>query len=316
MPATTTPTTPSTTSPVVPSTTRPAALTSGRPTALPTLPAGTSVADLSTAIDEFGAVIVADVFDRSLLDRLDADLAPWLESTAPGSRSGDPEWELFHGRRTVRVNGLAAKSSTFVDVCLDDTILGVADRRLIPDGGSTQISDTQIISIGPGEHAQYLHRDQSGWPWFNRLLPHGPEIIVVAMIALTDCTEANGATRVVPCSHLEADHDELFDAARSVPAEMSAGSVLLFSGKTVHGGGANVTSDQWRSTLHVSYLLGWLRAEEAHPLALSLDSVRRLPRRARELLGFTQYDPAPHGGGRLWLVDFEDPDRLLDDSTS
>jgi ectoine hydroxylase-related dioxygenase (phytanoyl-CoA dioxygenase family) len=279
---------------------------------LPTLPAGTSVVDISAAIDETGAVIVADAFDRTLIDRLHADLAPWYASTEPGSRSGDPEWELFHGRNTVRINGLAAKSSTFVDFCLDETVLGVADRQLIPEGGSTQISDNQVISIGPGEAAQYLHRDQTGWPWFNQLLPGGPQVTVIAMIALTDCTEENGATRVVPFSHLQADRDDLFDPASSVPAEMSAGSVLVFSGKTVHGGGANTTADQWRSTLHVSYLLGWLRAEEAHPLAVPHDVVRSLPRRARELLGFAEYNPAPHGGGRLWLVDFEDPSRLFD----
>lgn len=279
---------------------------------LPTLPAGTAVADVSAAIQEVGAVVVADVFDPALIARLHADLAPWYASTPPGSRSGDPEWELFHGRNTVRINGLAAKSTTFLDFCLDETVLGVADHRLVPDGGSTQISDNQVISIGPGEAAQYLHRDQSGWPWFNQLLPDGPEVTVIAMIALTDCTEANGATRVVPYSHLQADRDELFDPANSVPAEMSSGSVLIFSGKTVHGGGANTTRDQWRSTLHVSYLLGWLRAEEAHPLAVPHDVVSGLPRRARELLGFAEYNPAPHTGGRLWLVDFEDPSRLFD----
>lgn len=284
-----------------------------RPTALPTLPAGASIGDVNAAIDAVGAVIVADLIPPDVATRLDAELAPWRATTPPGSRSGDPEWELFHGRNTVRINGLAAKSSTFVDVCLHATILGVADRRLIPDGGQTQINDTQLISIGPGEPAQYLHRDQTGWPWFNRLLPDGPEITVVAMVALSDFTADNGATRVVPYSHLHPDRDDLFDPASSVPAEMSAGSVLLFSGKTVHGGGANTTTDQWRSALHVSYLLGWLRTEEAHPLAVPHEVVRQLPRRARELLGFTAYDPAPHGGGRLWLVDFEDPERLIAD---
>ncbi|MEM7288321.1 MAG: phytanoyl-CoA dioxygenase family protein, partial [Actinomycetota bacterium] len=178
---------------------------------------------------------------------------------------------------------------------------------LIPDGGATQISDTQLISIGPGEPAQYLHRDQTGWPWFNQLLPGGPEIIVIAMVAVSDFTEANGATRVVPFSHLEADRDELFDPAAAVPAEMEAGSVLLFSGKTIHGGGANTTTNEWRSALHLSYLLGWLRPEEAHAFALPSELGARLPRRAQELFGFAEYNPAPHGGGRLWLVDFEDP---------
>lgn len=267
---------------------------------------------MSAAIDEVGAVIVTDLFDRALIDRLNDDLEPWLALTPPGSRSGDPEWERFHGRNTIRVNGIAAKTAAFVDVCLDDTILGVADHRLIPDGGATQINDTQLIAIGPGEPAQYLHRDQTAWPWFNRTLPDGPEITVIAMVALCDITVDNGATRVVPGSHRQRDRDSLFDPAASVPAEMSAGSVLLFSGKTVHGGGANHTSDQWRRALHVSYLVGWLRSEEAHALSVPTDVAAALPRRAQELLGFAEYNPAPHGGGRLWLVDFEDPALLFE----
>ena len=281
-------------------------------TRLPTLPPRSSPTDVSEAIDEVGAVIVADLIDPTLVDGLRRDLDPWVRGTPAGSRSGDPEWEEFHGRRTVRVNGLAAKSSAFVDVCLHATILGTADQRLIPDGGSIQINDTQLIAIGPGESAQYLHRDQTGWPWFNQFLPGGPEITVVAMLALSDCTEANGATRVVPFSHVRADDDALFDPARSVPAEMEAGSVLFFSGKTIHGGGANRTVDQWRWSLHVSYLLGWLRAEEAHPHSVPRDVAAELPRRAKELLGFAEYNPAPHGGGRLWLVDFEDPALLFE----
>ena len=279
---------------------------------IPTLAPNASVDDVDAAIEEVGAVVVADLIDAATLHRLRSDLAPWVERTPTGSRSGDPEWELFHGHRTVRVNGVAAKSPAFVDVCLDPTILGVADHRLVPDGGSTQINDTQVIAIGPGERAQYLHRDQSGWPWFNQLLPSGPEITVIAMVALTESTEENGATRVVPFSHLRADSDELFDPAASVPAEMDAGSVLLFSGKTVHGGGANRTSDQWRWSLHLSYLLGWLRSEEAHPLALPAELAARMPRRAKELFGFAGYDPAPNPGGRLWLVDFEDPASLFE----
>jgi ectoine hydroxylase-related dioxygenase (phytanoyl-CoA dioxygenase family) len=278
---------------------------------IPTLAPTTSVEDVDAAIDEVGAVIVSDLVAAPTIEQLRRDLGPWVRRTPTGSRSGDPEWELFHGHRTVRVNGVAAKSPAFVDVCLDDTVLGVADRRLGPAGGPTQVNDTQLIAIGPGEVAQYLHRDQSGWPWFDHLLPDGPEITVVSMVALTDCTEANGATRLVPGSHRRPDADELFDPAATVPAEMEAGSVLLFSGATVHGGGANRTSADWRWSLHLSFLLGWLRTEEAHALAVPPDVAAGLPRRAKELLGFAAYDPAPRPGGRLWLVDFEDPALLL-----
>ena len=86
---------------------------------------------------------------------------------------------------------------------------------------------------------------------------------------------------------------------------MKAGSGLLYSGEVIHGAGANRTTDQFRRGLHVSYVLGWLVPEEASPLGVPWKS-RATCRKARRLLGYESYDPAPHYGGRLWLVDFED----------
>jgi len=106
--------------------------------ALPTLAPTACVSEVDAAIDEVGAVIVDGLVDATILDRLRNDLTPWVDGAPVGSRSGDPEWEDFHGRNTVRVNGIAAKTSAFTDICLNDTILGVADQRLIPGGGATQ----------------------------------------------------------------------------------------------------------------------------------------------------------------------------------
>lgn len=281
------------------------------PNPIPLVPASSSPREISDAVAEVGAAIVTDLIPPGRLDAIVRELQPWTAAATPGSKSRDPEWELFHGARTVRLNGLVEKSPSFLDVALDQRLLACAEHRLIPDGGQIQVNDTQLISIGSGEDAQYLHRDQSTWPWFNELLPGGPELVVIAMVALTDITAANGATRVVPYSHRRADAPHLFDHAATVPAEMTAGSALIFSGKTIHGGGANTTGRS-RAALHISYALGWLRPEEAHPLTISAETARRLPPKARELFGFSAYDPAPQPGGRLWLVDFEDPQRLLD----
>jgi ectoine hydroxylase-related dioxygenase (phytanoyl-CoA dioxygenase family) len=278
---------------------------------IPQLPATVSPADLALAVAEYGVAIVTDFVDVATRAQIGQDLRRWIAATPAGSRSGDPEWEDFHGARTVRLNGLAAKSPTFLHLAIHPTVLGWAERSLVPGGGAIQVNDTQAIVIGPGQRAQYLHRDQSAWPWFNQLLPDGPEVTVVAMVAMTEFTAGNGATRVVPFSHLRADSPELFDPAASVPAEMPAGSMLVFSGRTIHGGGANVTAHEHRVALHISYALGWLRSEEAHPFAIPLEVAASMPATARTLFGFGQYDPAPADGGRLWLVDFEDPARFL-----
>jgi ectoine hydroxylase-related dioxygenase (phytanoyl-CoA dioxygenase family) len=114
------------------------------------------------------------------------------------------------------------------------------------------------------------------------------------MWALTDFTEANGATRVVPDSHRSPD-EVRYEPADTVPAEMPQGSVVLYLGSTVHGGGANQT-DLTRIGVNVDYLLGWLRQEENQYLSYSLDQVRAMPERVQRLLG---YEPGAYALGYL-----------------
>jgi ectoine hydroxylase-related dioxygenase (phytanoyl-CoA dioxygenase family) len=84
---------------------------------------------------------------------------------------------------------------------------------------------------------------------------------------------------------------------------MAAGSGMIYTGKVVHGAGHNA-SDQWRYGMHVSFVVGWLRPEEASPLMVDRQRAAELPERARRLLGWSSYHS--EGGGRTWLVDFED----------
>jgi ectoine hydroxylase-related dioxygenase (phytanoyl-CoA dioxygenase family) len=92
---------------------------------------------------------------------------------------------------------------------------------------------------------------------------------------------------------------------------MRAGSAVIYLGSTIHAGGANTTSTQWRRGMHVSYCVGWLRTEENQYLTTPLDVVRRLPRRNQELLGFGAHDAIASGGGYLGTVELQDPATLL-----
>ena len=63
--------------------------------------------------------------------------------------------------------------------------------------------------------------------------------------------------------------------------------------------------------MHVSYCVGWLRSEENHCLSTPLDTVRNMPRRSQELLGFAAHDAIHDGGGYLGVVDLQDPVELI-----
>jgi ectoine hydroxylase-related dioxygenase (phytanoyl-CoA dioxygenase family) len=108
------------------------------------------------------------------------------------------------------------------------------------------------------------------------------------MWALTDFTEANGATRLVPGSHLWDHAPDYGRAYDTVPAEMAAGSVLVWHGSLWHGGGANAT-ERRRYGIAMNYCAGWVRQQENQQLGLPLDTVASFEPRLQELCGFGTY---------------------------
>ena len=277
---------------------------------LTTLGRDAALADIVAAIDADGGVIVTDLLPEPSRLQLIEDLAAAFDGTAPGSKSGIEHWEGFHGANTRRFCGLAARSDAFVEhALLNPTLLAVADHYLLEHASDYWLNTGQVMAIGPGEPAQYLHRDETNWP---EAIADGREITVSCMFALSDFTRANGATVVIPWTQelpAEVIRGADYDDEATAYASMPAGSGMIYSGRVIHGAGRN-TTDSWRYGMHVSFVSGWLRPEEASPLVVDRERASALPKRARQLLGWGSYHS--DGGGRTWLVDFEDASRLFD----
>jgi ectoine hydroxylase-related dioxygenase (phytanoyl-CoA dioxygenase family) len=111
------------------------------------------------------------------------------------------------------------------------------------------------------------------------------DVEVSTIWALDDFTEENGATRIIPNSLLD-PASATADVHRTIPATMPKGSVVLYTGRTIHGGGAN-RSDAVRRALNVDYILGWLRQEENQYLSCPPDVARTLPERLQKLAGYS-----------------------------
>ncbi len=71
---------------------------------------------------------------------------------------------------------------------------------------------------------------------------------------------------------------------------MSPGSAMFYLGSLWHGGGANQTSEP-RLGVILEYAAAWLRPQENHCLAVPRSTVRELPQRLQELLGYNIYPP-------------------------
>ena len=267
-----------------------------------------AVDEIAAALRADGAVIVDELFPRAVIDAVNRDVDARLATADPAMRHLNPAIQVFFGDRVKHVSGLAAVSRTFAtEVMIHPLYLGVCDAILRPSCARYQLNLGHLLARGPGAEAQYLHRDEDVWNLVPR--PH-PELQLASLVALVDFTAENGATRVAPGSHLWSR--ERFPAEHELAhGVMPAGSVIIYLGSTIHGGGRNTTRDQWRRGIHLSYTLGWLRTEENNYLAVPPAVARKLPRLCQEILGYSVHDAIEMAGGYLGALNLRDPVELL-----
>ena len=170
-------------------------------TGLTTVTRNAGMEEILAIIERDGGVIIEDMINPETLRRLNAELDESIASTAPGSRTDDRGWKIFHGRNTVRFTRIAARSQTFVELLLHPVMLAWADHAFLPNCGSYWLNTGQMMVIGPEEPAQALHRDHCNPPFFSQFGPEGSrghgELHVRAQLLL----RAVGATCVIPGSH-------------------------------------------------------------------------------------------------------------------
>jgi hypothetical protein len=243
---------------------------------IPQLTPEATADDVAAALDRAGVAVVRRLVAPESMDRVERELAPWLEATRCGV-------DDFSGRRTRRTGGLVARSASCRDLVQHPLVLGTV-RHVLARATSFQLHLTQLIAIGPGEAPQAVHRDQWAFDFFP--FPQGYEVQCNTIWAMTDFTAENGATRVVPGSHRFADRLQLGEAD-TVPAEMERGSVLFYTGSLYHGGGANRSSGT-RIGVNLTYAVSWLRQEENQYLSVPLEVARTLPVELLRLMGYAR----------------------------
>lgn len=256
---------------------------------LTTLDGSESVERVVEVIKRDGGVIISNFISKQTLQALKEELDRYLNEAPYG------EDAYFAGNQTRRVARLIARSDSAVQVALNPLFIESARKILqtpthvwsgsvrVEVEPNIQLSFTQAIQICPGQGLQPLHRDDATSLW--RHPQYGREARLQIMLAVSDFTEENGATRVIPGSHTW-DDERMPTQEETVAAEMSAGSALLWVGSLYHGGGAN-KSDSPRTGVSMSYDLAFLRSEENHLLSIPIERVRALPEEMQQLLGWS-----------------------------
>ncbi len=255
------------------------------------------------AMNRDGVVIIEDAVPHDVVDGILAEMEPFIESTPHGLHG------LEHSRRVGALVARSPSSHATIGhpavVALCESLLGKQYRegnsvKMIqaPRGEGTypwRLGLTQIIDVGPGQERQPVHRGNG--LWVHNFAGLELELQVETMWALTDFTEANGATHVVPGSHRWPD---VVDAEspktmtwynksdfETVQAVMPKGSVLVWTGWTVHGAGANQSSER-RVGMNIDYSLSFLSQEENQFLACPPEIAKTLSEDMRRLIGYWQ----------------------------
>ncbi|WP_329285359.1 phytanoyl-CoA dioxygenase family protein [Streptomyces sp. NBC_00691] len=273
--------------------------------ALTSVPTDTPTEEILEIVTRDGGVIIKGFLTQEQIARFNAEIEQPLRALAPGSAHEDEIVAAFHGSNTKRLTNLVTHSATFRSEVIDHPLVHeISDLVFLQESGTYWMTTAQVIEIGPGNKAQMLHRDLENWFPFIGMGPGGPEVTINFLVALTDFTEENGATRVIPGSNHWSDFEDRGTPEQTIPVVMNAGDVLLFSGKTAHGGGANRTGDEYRRGLAFAFNAGFLTGEEAYPFLVDRELAKTLSPRVQRMLGFrSQY---PTGSPGLWQVDYAD----------
>jgi ectoine hydroxylase-related dioxygenase (phytanoyl-CoA dioxygenase family) len=234
-------------------------------TVIPRFAASATAEDIAQALQTVGCVIIENLAPIELVDQILAEMDPYIDATPYGS-------EDFTGRTTKRTGALLARSRASVDLVAHPLILDITQKILGPYADTFQLHLTQVINIGPGGQAQGLHRDQ--WCFNMFPFPSEMDVEVSTIWALDDFTSLTDPPAAVA------------DVHRTVGATMPKGSVVIYTGRTIHGGGAN-NSDRIRRGLNVNYILGWLRQEENQYLSCPPEIARTLPAHVQKLMGYS-----------------------------
>lgn len=263
-----------------------------------------------------GAAVVANLVAPDVMDQITADLTFGDETKAGNDFIGGAD------NRSIGAV-LHANPKLCETLLVNERVLEVADRILRPEKPMAASSEpierektrfatsddgcAQILSVasppesGPychhyrvgaaasiearsGGAVQVLHREMA---IYEPYVGHGPgsrDFILNMMWAGTDFTVANGATRLVPGSHLW-PADRVASESEVAQAVMPKGSVLFWLCRTLHGLGA-CNSETSRTGIFQSLVVNWLAQEENQYLAFPAEAAARLSLKARQLLGY------------------------------
>jgi ectoine hydroxylase-related dioxygenase (phytanoyl-CoA dioxygenase family) len=227
-------------------------------------------------LDRDGFVILKGILTSDYTERCARRLDELIRLEGPlaGSEAGTEEG-------TVRLANLVDKDPVF-EICVTNRrLLAVVDHVL---GGDLKLSGLNCRVVLPGGGEQELHPD------WGEAVPRGSYQACNSIWCIDEFTADNGATRVVPGSHLSermppqpGDPDADAYARSAVQATAPPGAVIVLNAHLWHCGSLNRTSLP-RRALHSYFIRRDNPQQQEQRRLLSAATMARLSPATRFLL--------------------------------
>ena len=234
-------------------------------------------------LDANGYLNLGRLLDDAQLESVRSRLAELMQSEGEqaGSELMDSPY-IRHPKEAGadRLADLVNKGPVFDIFYTHPKVLAAVSHVL---GRAIKLSSLNYRAAKPGDGLQKLHVD-----WHEFVHP-GDYKVCNSIWLLDDFAAANGATRIVPGTHLSGTlpQDVLADPLAQHPEEVlieaPAGTVVIFNSHTWHGGTTNHT-DKHRRAVHSYFCRRDQPQQVDQKRYIKPETLQRIPAVARELL--------------------------------
>jgi len=263
---------------------------------------------LKADMDAWGYCLLADAIAADRLVEIRARLEEQAEAEVRRGALEVPDRVNGPGSTNQWVLMLINKGRVFQEVLYHPVVDQVLEHVLGPE---YLLSESSAHLTRPGNPAMALHTDQ--WWMPPPVMPgerHQPggtitrdgarqgalkkatrpiaaPMVVQTMLMVNDFTEANGATRLVPGSHMTGSQPDqsVPHVVPSIAAEGPAGTIAIWEGRTWHSAGPN-TSNEVRLGMPTLYAAPQMRTLMNFTLGTKPEVLAQAAPEMRRLLGF------------------------------
>eukprot|EP01084_Bolivina_argentea_P304676 526258_1 len=235
------------------------------------------------SLNKNGYLIIHNLLSKKEITTLQNESKKLL-STIPESQKS-----VTDTNNTKRYYSTVTKTRTYDKLILNERVYNIMKYYLYTN---FLLMVSMLVDVLPNEKQQKLHRDGGGaiygppksGPGFKHPLT------VSTMWAITDFTEDNGSTLMIPKSHLWNPKRNIdFNKDKIIKMTMPAGSVVIWFDGLIHGAGANITANNERIGALIIYGQPWMRPQENFMLSMPFEEVETLPKEIRKLIGYSVY---------------------------